>query len=409
MDAPDIPDISRNTRLGIPADRLAGLRVGVTAGRRGEELVEALTRLGADVVWGPTVEVVPAPPVTLARQTAAVLAARPPWVMVTTAEGLNRWVGNAREARDDLLDLLANAKVAARGAKATAACREHGVGSVLTSPTERGVDLARLVIDLAEVGDLVAVVADGSGSLGVLAELEGAGLAVQVVAPYRWTVPAASGPVSGECVPAGDLLRALCAGEIDAMAFTSPPGVEGLFAVATALGMETALYDTLSGAGPRRVLVAAIGPVTAEALEDRRIGVGVCPLQPRIPALAGALAAAPMGFRSFGRSEPLVLDPHLRVVTGPGGAVELSDLQFALLASMSRRPGMTCPTSVLLREVWGEGVSSGAAARRRLEVLASRLRARLVSIEVNVATVPKRGYRLELDHPSVSAKAPPVG
>jgi len=59
--------------------------------------------------------------------------------------------------------------------------------------------------------------------------------------------------------------------------------------------------------------------------------------------------------------------------------------------------------------VWGEGVSSGAAARRRLEVLASRLRARLVSIEVNVATVPKRGYRLELDLSSVSADAPPVG
>ncbi|HMC79692.1 MAG TPA: winged helix-turn-helix domain-containing protein, partial [Acidimicrobiia bacterium] len=119
------------------------------------------------------------------------------------------------------------------------------------------------------------------------------------------------------------------------------------------------------------------------------------------------------GFSSFGRPEPLVLDPLTRTVTGPGGAVELSDLQFTLLASMARRPGMTCPTSVLLREVWGEGVSSGAAARRRLEVLASRLRARLVSIDVNIAPVPKRGYRLELtEQPSVgsslSAEAPPV-
>jgi DNA-binding response OmpR family regulator len=157
------------------------------------------------------------------------------------------------------------------------------------------------------------------------------------------------------------------------------------------------------------VLVAAIGPATAEALEDRRVGVGVCPLQPRIPALASALAAAPIGFRSFGRPEPLLLDPHSRTVTGPGGVVELSDLQFALLASLARRPGMTCPTSVLLREVWGEGALSGAAARRRLEVLASRLRARLVPIEVQLATVPKRGYRLELDRSSYSAEVPPVG
>jgi DNA-binding response OmpR family regulator len=163
----------------------------------------------------------------------------------------------------------------------------------------------------------------------------------------------------------------------------------------------------MTGSGPQQVLVAAIGPATAEALERRGIGVCVCPLQPRIAALASALAAAPMGFRSFGGSEPLMLDPQRRTVTGPGGVVELSDLQFALTASLARRPGLTCPTSVLLREVWG--ASSGAAARRRLEVLASRLRARLVSIEVNLATVPKRGYRLELHQPALSTVPPPVG
>jgi uroporphyrinogen-III synthase len=382
--------------------QMAGLRVGVTAGRRGNRLVEALTRLGARVVWGPTVEVVPAPAAAVQRQTAAVLSARPAWVIVITAEGLNRWIDTTGDSRAALLELMAGSKVAARGAKAVAACREHGATRVLTSPTERGVDLARLVIDLAEGGDRVALVADGNGSPAVVAELRAAGLAVDVVAPYRWTVPAATGPVPERCVPAADLLRALCAGELDALAFTSPPAVDGLFAVAAALDIEREVRDALSAGGAGRVLVAAIGTATAEALEERQIGVGVCPLQPRIPALASALAAAPIGFRSFGRPEPLVLDPRSRTVTGPGGAVELSDLQFSLLASMARRPGMTCPTSVLLREVWGEGVSSGAAARRRLEVLASRLRARLVEIEVNVATVPKRGYRLELSPSSLS-------
>jgi uroporphyrinogen-III synthase len=395
---------------------IAGLRVGVTACRRGGELVEALTRQGARVTWAPTVEEIPAPDTALQRQTAAVLAARPSWVLVTTAEGLNRWVAGARQARPDLLALLTTSKVAARGAKAAVACREHGVATVLTSPTERGADLARLVVDLARPGEEVAVVADGRGSPVVLAELESAGLGVHVVAPYRWTVPAAAGPTPDpvRSVPAGELLRALCAGELDAMAFTSAPAVDGLFAVAAALGMETAVHDALTGAGAGRVLVAAIGPVTAEALEDRLVGVGVCPLQPRIPALANALAAAPMGFRSFGRAEPLLLDPRSRTVTGPGGVVELSDLQFTLLASLARRPGLTCPSSVLLREVWGEGVSSGAAARRRLEVLASRLRSRLVSIDVHLATVPKRGYRLELtapslDGPALSREAPPLG
>src|SRR4051812_876991 len=212
MAAPDIPGMER----AEAAHRLRGLRVGVTAGRRGAELVEALARLGAEVVWGPTVETAPAPAITVARQTAAVLAARPEWVLVSTAEGLHRWMGSAADLQPEVRKLLQGAKVAARGAKATAACRNHGVGTVLTAPTERGVDLARLVVHLAAVGARVAVVADGSGSAALVAELEAGGLSVDVVAPYRWTVPAAAGPVLERCVPAGDLVRALCAGEIDA-------------------------------------------------------------------------------------------------------------------------------------------------------------------------------------------------
>jgi uroporphyrinogen-III synthase len=390
---------------------MAGLRVGVTAGRRGAELVEALTRLGASVVWAPTVEVVPTPARTVERQTEVALDARPAWVVVATAEALHRWIEGARAAQPQVLDLLTGTRVAARGAKATGACRQHGVATVLTAPTERGVDLARLVVGLADTGDHVAVVADGSGSPRVIAELESAALAVHVVAPYRWVVPVAAGamPAPDRSVPAAELMRALCAGELDAMAFTSAPAVEGLFGLAASLRMETAVHDALTGSGAGRVLVAAIGPATAEALERRGIGVCVCPLQPRIAALASALAAAPIGFRSFGRFEPLMLDRDRRTVTGPGGVVELSDLQFALMASLARRPGLTCPTSVLLREVWGEGAVSGGAARRRLEVLASRLRARLVPTEVNLATVPKRGYRLELDSRTLSPGAPPVG
>jgi len=393
---------------------MTGLRVGVTAGRRGGELVDALTRQGARVTWAPTVESMPAAPATLGRQTAAVLAARPAWVLVTTAEGLDRWVAAAGPSQPDVLALLAAAKVAARGAKATVACRKHGVGTVLTAPTERGADLARLVVDLAGPGEEVAVVTDGRGSPGALAELESAGLTTHVVAPYRWIVPAAATPPPGSDrrLPVAELVRALCAGELDAVAFTSVPAVEGMFRVAAELGLEAAVREALAGAGGGRVLVAAIGPVTAEALEARRVGVGVCPLQPRMPALAAALAAAPLALRTFGGADPLLLDHQRRTVTGPGGAVELSDLQFALLASLARRPGLTCPTSVLLREVWGEGLSSGAAARRRLEVLTSRLRGRLVAIDVHLATVPKRGYRLEPARRAsavMSGDRPPIG
>jgi uroporphyrinogen-III synthase len=396
-DAPPGPAAGPAPGAGPAPARLAGLRVGVTAGRRGDELVAALTRLGARVLWAPTVAVVPATPSALEHQTAAVLAARPDWVIVTTAEGLDRWVAGAGPLRAAVLAALAGAEVAARGMKAAGACRRHGVRSVLTSPAERGVELARLVVARARPGARVALLADGNGSPAVRAELAGAGLTVDVVTPYRWAVPAPAGPGGDGGAAAGDLLRAVCAGEIDALAFTSPPAVDGLFAVAGALGLEAAVQDALAGTvGGRRIVVAAIGPATAEALEERGAGVAICPLQPRMAALAGALAAAPLGLPPSTRFGPLLLDGRTRSVTGPAGSVELSELQFALTASLARRPGTTCPTGVLLREVWGAGAPpGGTAARRRLEVLASRLRGRLAEIGVDVVAAPKRGYRLE--------------
>ena len=119
---------------------MAGLRVGVTAGRRGNELVEALTRFGARVVWGPTVEVVPAPAVAVQRQTAAVLSARPTWVIVITAEGLNRWIDTTRDFRAALLELMAGSKVAARGAKAVAACMLKTFVPVMSAGISSGVN-----------------------------------------------------------------------------------------------------------------------------------------------------------------------------------------------------------------------------------------------------------------------------
>src|SRR5256885_16203924 len=98
---------------------MAALRIGVTAGRRGGELVEALTRQGARVTWAPTVDAVPAAAATLQRQTAAVLAARPPWVLATTPPGPKRWGAGARPAPARPPAPPAPAQVAAPGAQAT--------------------------------------------------------------------------------------------------------------------------------------------------------------------------------------------------------------------------------------------------------------------------------------------------
>ena len=116
--------------------------------------------------------------------------------------------------------------------------------------------------------------------------------------------------------------------------------MDGLFAVAAELGMETAVHDALTGGGVGRVLVAAIGPVTAEALEGRRVGVGVCPLQPRIPALATALAAAPIEVPTIGELE--VNEARILIKDPPRGRVVTI---IEVLSPSNKAPGSTATTS----------------------------------------------------------------
>lgn len=83
------------------------------------------------------------------------------------------------------------------------------------------------------------------------------------------------------------------------------------------------------------------------------------------------------------------LDPRTRRAFAGGRSVTLSELQFSLLSALAGKPGTTLSAPSLMREIWG-----GAGDRRRLEVLASRLRARLHPLGLTITAVPKRGYRL---------------
>jgi uroporphyrinogen-III synthase len=83
------------------------------------------------------------------------------------------------------------------------------------------------------------------------------------------------------------LLARLNAGEVDAIAFTSTPQVERLFSVAPAAAVSAALA---------RTLVAAVGPVVAEALGRHGVTPRLMPeesffLKPLTTALEEALRA----------------------------------------------------------------------------------------------------------------------
>ena len=109
--------------------------------------------------------------------------------------------------------------------------------------------------------------------------LESAGAKVSTVAPYVYADAADDAAVL-------DLLNRMQAGEVDAIAFTSTPQVERVFAVASAEAVTAALNKTV---------VAAVGPVVADTLQKHGIRPRLMPeesffLKPLTNALEEALA-----------------------------------------------------------------------------------------------------------------------
>jgi uroporphyrinogen-III synthase len=96
---------------------------------------------------------------------------------------------------------------------------------------------------------------------------------------YRWHLPS-------DPAPALRLVEAALDAEIDAMTFTSQPGVHNLFRIAEEAGLAGGLRDALNGP----VVPACIGPVCAQAATEEGIERPVWPDPPRLPAMIRQIA-----------------------------------------------------------------------------------------------------------------------
>jgi uroporphyrinogen-III synthase len=168
-----------------------------------------------------------------------------------------------------------------RGPKPARALRELSLRADLAAlePTTAGI-IASLR-DQPLAGRRVAVQLYGTEpNLPLIGFLEGAGASVTTVAPYVYADAADDQAVRA-------LLTRLGTGTIDAIAFTSTPQVERLFALAPAGEVTAALA---------RTLVAAVGPVVAQTLKKHGVAAHLMPadsffLKPLTAALEEALRA----------------------------------------------------------------------------------------------------------------------
>ena len=280
--------MDRQTPAGQPpaGQTLAGRTVAVPEGRELEVFATMLERRGASVLRCPLIAIRDAPdPAPVLEFARALAQQRFDDLILTTGEGLRRILDciarHEPGLRDAFLAALTRVRKITRGPKPARALRELGLKPDLAPepPTTAGIIANLSAEPLA--GRRVAVQLYGSEpNRPLLGFLERAGATVQTVAPYVYADAADDQAVQG-------LLARLAAGEVDAIAFTSTPQVERLFAAAPAATVRAALA---------RTLVAAVGPVVAGTLQRHGTEAHLMPeesffLKPLTAALEHALRA----------------------------------------------------------------------------------------------------------------------
>src|SRR5438477_6808415 len=156
--------------------------------------------------------------------------------------GIRAWLKAARAwgLEQDLLEVLARARVVARGTKAAAAVTDAGLSVWARARTERMDDVAALLLAEPLAGVRVAVQLYGVDAPELLSSLTAAEAEVVAVAVYEWELPPDVGP-------ARRLVEAATSGELDAVTFTSAPAVRNLFVVAEGMGLAQDLRKALNG------------------------------------------------------------------------------------------------------------------------------------------------------------------
>jgi uroporphyrinogen-III synthase len=258
---------------------LRGLRVAVTGERRAEEQAALVRALGGVPFVCPTARVAWEDDTDAPRTWLDTLAGGVDDAVFMTGMGATRLLEHAERLGrlDEAVARLQRARVVVRGSKALPVLRRQGVQVDMAPqpPTSEGI--------LAALGDALR----GRSMLLQLAGpeptplsdgLRRRGADVTAVCIYRY-------PADRVDHDADRLVEAILAGDLDVVTFTSAPAVDGLVAASSRLGSWDAVRRRLDA-----MVVAAVGPVTADALAGNGVTVHVEPEEPRMGPMMRALS-----------------------------------------------------------------------------------------------------------------------
>jgi uroporphyrinogen-III synthase len=265
---------------------LDGRRIVVPESRELDLFVSMLERQGAAALRCPLVTIYdladPRPVEAWLRRLAAGAFDD---VILFTGEGLRRMmkVAEAASIVAPVVEALAPARKIVRGPKPTRVLRSLGLAPDLSAEEPTTAGLIALLDTLPIEGRRIGLQLYPDQSDEMSRYLAGRGAVVDAVLPYRYASHEEDRRVA-------DVIRAMAAGGVDLIAFTSTPQVRRLVQAAEAEGLREVLDGAMG-----RTRIAAIGPVTADAVRAAGWQVSVMPgenfhLKPMIAEIAALFA-----------------------------------------------------------------------------------------------------------------------
>jgi uroporphyrinogen-III synthase len=249
---------------------LTGKTIALAEARQLEELAQMLEKEGATALRCPMFSILDNPDTGPVLSWLNDLAAgRFQLIVLMTGEALRRLIGFADRAgtRQAVVEALGRTRVLTRGPKPVRALKEIDLAPALVAqqPTTEGVINTLRSEQLR--GQTVGVTLYGEPNPPLVQFLESAGAAVKTVMPYVYAPASDADRVAS-------LIRDMERGKVAALVFTSSAQVDRLYEVAQEQRLEAEL-----GWGLERTSIAAVGPVVAENLRERKARVDICPEQ----------------------------------------------------------------------------------------------------------------------------------
>jgi uroporphyrinogen-III synthase len=262
---------------------LQGLRLVSFETRRATEMAELIRRYGGEPLLAPSMREVPL------GENRAALELLPElesgvvdFIILMTGVGM-RTLNRAlltRYNQERIVAALRNTRLVARGPKPIAALKELGLQPAVTVPEPN--TWRELLEALNQAFDIhgrrIVIQEYGIPNPELVAQLEQRGASVQSIPVYRWALPE-------DLAPLRQGMTKILRREVDVALFTNGAQADHLFQIAA----RDEAVDRLRRAC-QEIVVASVGPVCTEVLEQFGIRPDIEPPHPKMGSLLATVA-----------------------------------------------------------------------------------------------------------------------